>query len=215
MAWTDELASLASPMGLMALFGTAAGVGSNIYEGQRGRSDYNRAIQDARAPLDPTPYYSQMTNAESAALKRAIQGDLASRSVPMDGAYTTALTAELLAKNETQRMLAALNAAAAQRQSLMGAYQMRPQARPMGDISALPAYLQMMNLQRQRQGYEAQNTAQQQEWMNFLKTLYGGAGGAQGSGMDLYNASPAMGNFQGDILSPTETFVPDYSYPAY
>ena len=215
MAWYDELAPLGTPMGLLALLSTGAGIGSNIYEGQRARGDYEKTLRAMQQPLDPNQYYTPMTAMEHAALTRSIKGDLASRNVPMDGAYTTALTSELLAKNETQRWLAALQAAQAQRSGLLGAYQMRPQTRGMGDISALPAYLQMMNLQRQRQGYEAQNTAQQQEWMNFLKTLYGGAGGAQGSGMDLYNASPAMGNFQGDILSPTETFVPDYSYPAY
>lgn len=109
-------------LGWLALGGTAAGIGSSIYNGMQQRNAYNQMKNLADKPIDPYQFYQQMGAAERASLNRSIKADMAARGLPYDGGYGTGLTAEIMAGRDTDRFKAALDAALQGRSQQLNAY---------------------------------------------------------------------------------------------
>lgn len=89
-----------------------------VAESQRQRGELTRAAQ---APITAEPYYAPMTEAERRALERQIKAELITRGLPPDSSYTSALTAELMAKTESDRYLRSLDLAGGQRRDVLRA----------------------------------------------------------------------------------------------
>jgi len=209
----------ANPLGLLALLSTGLGIGSTIYNPLQSSAEADRFLRQARQPLDPSSYLRAITKAEEAAMQRTIKGDLVTRGVPLDSAYATGLIAELMAKDARGRLADAYGIAAGQQGNVLGAYRSRleerAQRRPMGDVSALPSYLQAMMMARQRQAIEQRQGTQQTQFMDMLRRLTGGDTSEMGLYNDIDRPTPATANsFQGDVMTPSEEQYGNLDYTA-
>lgn len=113
--WMDMLmggAGIATGAGAIA-----QGIGqAGAYEDQQKAARRLRGV--AQQPLDPMQFYRPMSEAERVAFQRSIKADLASRGIPFDSSYATALTSELMAKTEGERWNAAVQQAISGRQTV-------------------------------------------------------------------------------------------------
>lgn len=201
-------------LGWLSLLGTGAGVGSQIYGAMNANNASNKLYDLSKKPLDPMQFYQAMGNAERQSLGRSIKADMATRGIPYDGGYGTALSSEIMAGRDTDRFKAALDAALNQRQLQLGGYGMAGrlnQGNPgVGDASSLGNY---MRWRAARAGRDAAGvgggsnrtptTGTTMQWDTEMDAL--GMGGAQGPGgygnINPYSAGGGTPGQQGGSMN--------------
>lgn len=109
-------------LGWLSALATGASVGSNVYNAVGANNAMDQYQKLAKRPINPYEFYQQMSEAERLAINRQTKADMATRGIPADGGYGTALGAEIMAGKESERFNNALQAALNQRQLQLGGY---------------------------------------------------------------------------------------------
>lgn len=166
--------------GILSLLSTGLGAFSQVRAGRETAKQRERLSTLSSAPLRTAEIFQPMTEAERKALERQIHAELEVRGIPRDSAYATALASELIAKTETDRYQAALQAAIGQRGTAINAITGMPAYPTGGNTGALGNWLQLQSI---------------------LKAMTGKSGGAQPRG-----AAGSRLRDPGAVLFNPETF---------
>lgn len=183
------------PLAWLSALGTMAGV-YNIYRQHQAATEYARRSRDwtrrmeemARAPINVEAFYKPMSDAEHAAMIRAVGAQLGPRGV-FEGGYASSIAAETGAARESARWQTALEAALRNREAaLRGLGQAAPVA-PLGvqagDTGALGSYLRWRTEQTERE-------RARKMWEAVLTKKQGGQAGAGDYGLGAESAPPGI-----------------------
>jgi len=132
--------------GILSAATTGLGAYSQYRSGRETAKQRERLYGLARAPLRTAEHYTQMTEAERKAFERQIHAELRVRGIPRDSAYATALTSELMAKRESERLANAQQVALGQRGEAIRAVQGMPGYPAGGDVGALGKFLGLQSI---------------------------------------------------------------------
>lgn len=138
-------------MGLLAGAGTAMGAAGQIYGANQMANRSQELSRLARQPIDPNQFYRPMSEAARQGYARQLNADMATAGTPMDSSYARGMTAEGLAKSETERWNQAAQLAGQNRWAQMQAMGMRPQFPAIGDTSAMGNYMKWRALMSARE----------------------------------------------------------------
>ena len=132
--------------GIMGLLSTGLGAYSQVRSGREASKQRERLYNLSRAPLRTTEHYTQMTETERKAFERQIHAELTVRGIPRDSAYATALTSELMAKRESERLANAQQVALGQRGEAINAITGMPAYPAGGDVGAFGKFLGLQSI---------------------------------------------------------------------
>lgn len=211
---TDLYNTFANPLGILSLLSTGLGVGTGVLNQNQANADYRALLKQAQTPFNSDQYYVPISDAQRAAMERALKANLALRGVPLDSMIASGAVSELMGRNELDRRRMAYELASRQQQNILGAMSGRQPRPAMGDVSALGNYLSMLKLMQTRQSETANQASQ---WERLMTILGGNKSAAENTLYNNYNyATPAVyGDFQGDVPGYTEDYTTDYTNTEY
>lgn len=138
----------------------ALGILGGLLQSNSQNERYAQAQKAAQGPVNWQQFYQPMSEQAQAAMRRSTMADLATRGLPADSAYATALTAERFGGMEGDMIQRAMQLAQQQRQSYLNTLMNAPQGAgaamsgagsAMGSLGQWAAYQQMLRTRQAAQ----------------------------------------------------------------